>query len=317
LSPELPSLDGLLVIDKPEGPTSHDVVARMRRVLRERRIGHTGTLDPLATGVLALLLGRATRLAQFLSGDEKQYRARVRLGQATTTWDREGEPIGEAIAVTSIEAARIDAALDAFRGPFLQTPPGYSAKKIGGERAHRLARRGEATELAPVPVAVHALELVAIEGADVTLDVRCSAGFYVRSLAHDLGVALGCGGHLQALRRTAAGPLGLDDALTLAEAEASPDAARDHVRPLSSLLPDWPFVRVTQAGEARVRTGAVVRPADCAVWTEPVAETGEAGAVSVRILDAAGGLLALGAWARPGPVNAGTLPVLHPRVVLV
>jgi tRNA pseudouridine55 synthase len=302
------SLDGLLVIDKPEGPTSHDVVARMRRVLRERRIGHTGTLDPLATGVLALLVGRATRLAQFLSSDEKQYRARIRLGRATTTWDREGDPVGEPVDATSIDAARIEAALAAFRGSFLQTPPGYSAKKIGGERAHRLARRGEAMELTPAPVTVHALEVVAIEGVDVTVDVRASAGFYVRSLAHDLGMALGCGAHLQALRRTAAGPLGLDGALPLAEAEADPDAARAHVRPLSALLPEWPAVRVTAEGVARVRSGAVLRPGDCAEWSEPGSGTGGAGDVSVRILDAAGGLLALGAWAGP---------VLHPRVVLV
>src|SRR5262245_53314366 len=166
-------LDGLLVIDKPEGPTSHDVVARLRRVLGERRIGHTGTLDPLATGVLALLLGRATRLAQFLSGDAKQYRADVRLGQATTTCDREGEPVGAATVVEGLDRHRIEAALDAFRGSFLQTPPLYSAKKVGGEVAHRLARRGEAAALAPAAVTVHALTLVAADGPDLTLDVHC------------------------------------------------------------------------------------------------------------------------------------------------
>jgi tRNA pseudouridine55 synthase len=313
------SLDGLLVIDKPEGPTSHDVVARMRRVLGERRIGHTGTLDPLATGVLALLLGRATRLAQFLSGDEKQYRAQIRLGQATTTYDREGEPTGDAVTVETLEAPRIEAALDAFRGRILQTPPIYSAKKIGGQSAHRLARRGEAAALAPVEVTVHALTLVAVDGADVIVDVRCSAGFYVRSLAHDLGVRLGCGAHLRALRRTAAGPLDLEGALALADAEARPEVALAHLRPLSALLPDWPSVRLTTRGEARVRTGAAIGPADCEEWTEPDlgpdpgtgVEPG-GGTVTVRLLDAGGDLVALGAW-----VGGRESPLLHPRVVLV
>jgi tRNA pseudouridine55 synthase len=319
LSPDLEplSLDGLLVIDKPEGPTSHDVVARMRRVLGERRIGHTGTLDPLATGVLALLLGRATRLAQFLTSDDKSYRATIRLGQATTTYDRQGEPAGEAVTVTRLDRARLETALDAFRGRFLQTPPIYSAKKVGGQSAHRLARRGEAATLSPVAVTVHALTLVAVDGADLTVDVRCSAGFYVRSLAHDLGAVLGCGAHLRALRRTAAGPLGLDGALSLAEAEGSREAALAHVRPLAALLPDWPAVRVAPHGEARVRSGGLLGPADCDSWTEPdpgsgVAGPGAAGDVSVRILDAAGGLVALGAWVSP----AGS-PLLHPRVVLV
>jgi tRNA pseudouridine55 synthase len=299
----------LLVIDKPEGPTSHDVVARLRRVLGERRIGHTGTLDPLATGVLALLLGRATRLARFLSSDEKAYRATVRLGQATTTYDREGEPAGPAVRVDHVDPARLETALDAFRGTFLQTPPLYSAKKIGGESAHRLARRGQSAELAAAPVAVQALTVVGIEGPDVTLDLRCSAGFYVRSLAHDLGAALGCGAHLLALRRTAAGPLGLDGALPLAAAEADAGLARSHVRPLSALLPDWPFVRVSSEGAARVRAGALLRASDCKVWTEAAGPGDGSDLPTVRILDDEGGLLALGAWTAPAS--------LHPRVVLV
>jgi tRNA pseudouridine55 synthase len=292
----------------------------MRRVLGERRIGHTGTLDPLATGVLALLLGRATRLAQFLSGDDKRYRAVIRVGQATTTYDREGEPAGAAVAVEALDRARVDAALEAFRGRFPQMPPIYSAKKVGGQSAHRLARRGEAAALAPVAVTAHELTIVAIEGPDLTLDVHCSAGFYVRSLAHDLGAALECGAHLRALRRTAAGPLGLDGAVTLADAEADPMAARAHVRPLAALLPDWPAVRATARGEVRVRTGGLVGPGDCDMWTEPVPGVasgagGESGAVSVRILDAAGDLLALGAWVMsPGEIGPA---LLHPRVVLV
>jgi tRNA pseudouridine55 synthase len=265
-------MDGLLVIDKPEGPTSHDVVARMRRVLGERRIGHTGTLDPLATGVLA------------------------------------------PVKVETLEASKLEEAFEAFRGRILQTPPLYSAKKIGGQSAHRLARRGVTAALTPVEVTVHALTLVAVDGADVIVDVRCSAGFYVRSLAHDLGARLGCGAHLQALRRTAAGPLDLGGALALADAEAHPEVALAHLRPLSGLLPDWPAVRLTLRGEARVRTGAAIGPADCEQWTEPdIAAVGPGGGtVTVRLLGTGGDLVALGAWA-----GGRESPLLHPRVVLV
>lgn len=312
MSPE-PALSGLLVIDKPEGPTSHDVVARMRRTLGQRRIGHTGTLDPLATGVLALLLGPATRLAQFLSADDKRYVAAIRLGVATRTYDREGEPVGPPGSTEGVDRAAVDAALDAFRGEFLQTPPIYSAKKVGGVSAHRLARRGDAAALEPVRVSTRAIEILAMAGPDLTLDVACSAGFYVRSLAHDLGTALGCGAHLRALRRTAAGDIGLAQALTLAEAEASPDRARAHIQPLGALLPAWPAVRVTARGEARVRTGSLVSETECETWTEPPAAPAEgAGAVTVRILDPAGNLMALGAW-----TGRGGAALLHPRVVLV
>jgi tRNA pseudouridine55 synthase len=330
-------VDGLLVIDKPEGPTSHDVVARIRRVLGERRIGHTGTLDPLATGVLPLLVGRATRLAQFLSGDDKRYLAGIRLGVSTTTYDREGEPVGAAIDPAGVTRDQIEAALERFRGTFLQTPPIYSAKKVAGVSAHRLARRGEAAALTAVSVTVHTLTLVAPDTADrltadLELDVRCSAGFYVRALAHDLGVALGCGAHLRTLRRTAAGAIGLEAALPLARAEADPEAARTHLLPMSALLPDWPAVRVTMRGAARVRNGGLLGRDDCEAWVAAGPAAGEtaSGAVSVRVLDGSGELVALAAWSGPawiGPAtspetspetsNSAGSPLLHPRVVLV
>ena len=211
-------MDGLLVIDKPVGPTSHDVVARVRRMLGEQRVGHTGTLDPGASGVLPLVVGRATRLARFLSAAEKSYEAAIRLGVATDTGRRAGTA-GRATVFKGRfpDASAIDRALDAFRGTFLQQPPAYSAKKIGGKRSHRLARaqraRGRLTcrpaspALPPRPPSApcHGSRAGARQrrGDRVTLRVDCSAGFYVRSLAHDLGERLGIGAHLARLRRTA------------------------------------------------------------------------------------------------------------------
>src|SRR5262245_53837740 len=214
-------MDGLLVVDKPSGPTSHDVVARMRRVLREQRIGHTGTLDPGATGVLPLVIGRATRLARFLSASDKSYEAIIRLGFATDTADTEGSPIGGRYdgPLPAIEA--INRALDAFRGQFLQQPPAFSAKKIGGRRSYDLARRGPSLPVPdqslprPQPVTVHRLQILTVDGDAVTVSIDCSAGFYVRSLACDLGERLGTGGHLIGLRRTCSGEYSIADALPL------------------------------------------------------------------------------------------------------
>src|SRR5262249_4173491 len=177
-------MDGVLVADKPAGPTSHDVVQRMRRLLKERSIGHTGTLDPMATGVLVLVLGRATRLAQFMSAGDKSYDAVVTLGVSTDTYDADGEPVGERDRGPLPSRDAIDAALDAFRGTFLQQPPAYSAKKIAGERSYKLARLGSdprQTLPAPVTVTASAIDLIAVNDDQVTLKVDCSAGFYIRS----------------------------------------------------------------------------------------------------------------------------------------
>lgn len=302
-------MDGLLVIDKSAGPTSHDVVARARRVLRERRIGHTGTLDPLATGVLPLVVGRATRLARFLSSDSKRYRATVRLGWSTDSGDAEGRPIGTVQEDATIERSAVDAALERFRGTFMQQPPVFSAKKIGGVRSHTFARRDAASAPLPQPVqvTVDALELVSLSGSRIVLDVTCSAGFYVRSLAHDLGGCLGLGAHLEALRRTASGDITLDHALALDALETPEGAglAQSALVPLGEMLPGIPAVTLTAAGEKRARNGQNLH-ADACQGTWPALRTG----FYVRLLTPSGDLLGL---AEPSE----SPDALHPAVVLV
>src|SRR3954469_11854099 len=193
--------DGVLVVHKPEGPTSHDIVAVARRVMRGKKGGHTGTLDPLASGVLPLVLGKATRLAQFLTG-EKEYVADVALGESTSTFDRAGAviPRADARPAAGLERREIDAAIDQLRGSSLQTPPPFSAKKIDGDRAYDLARRNEPVVLQPSPVTVHALDILEWDGgARLRLRMVCSTGFYVRSLAQTLGEQLRTGAHLRGL----------------------------------------------------------------------------------------------------------------------
>src|ERR1700733_11858315 len=198
------SVDGVIVVDKPEGLTSHDVVNRMRRLANTRKVGHLGTLDPMATSVLPLVLDRATRLAQFFSSGEKTYDARVQFGWATDTYDREGAPMSEPVA-PHFTRAELEEALTSFRGTILQTPPPFSAKKIAGTPAYRLARKHIAVELEPVQVRVPSLDLVEFDGTTARICVRCSAGTYLRGIAHDAGQRLGCGAFLTALRRTASG----------------------------------------------------------------------------------------------------------------
>ena len=233
---------GLLIIDKPGGMTSHDVVARVRRLARTRRVGHAGTLDPMATGVLVVGIEKATRLLGHLMLTEKTYHATIRLGQATSTDDAEGEPAGgnSAAGVTS-EA--LDAGIAALTGPILQVPPGVSAIKVNGQRAYKLTRAGAAPELAARPVTVRQFSVTGTRRDGDLLDVgavvRCSSGTYIRALARDLGAALGTGGHLTALRRTAVGPYTIAMARTLADLEdqqQSPE--RERVNPaLAAVLP--------------------------------------------------------------------------------
>ena len=218
--------DGILVVDKPVDWTSHDVVAKVRRILRTRRVGHTGTLDPFATGVLVICLNRATRLVQFLTGDDKEYVATMRLGVATDTGDLTGSPLSPATDARHISTEQVQAALERFRGRIQQIPPMYSAKKIGGVRLHEMARRGEEIERQPIEIQIKEIELLAlpapVPSADpetVTQDfcfrVVCSAGSYIRTLAEDIGKQLGLGAHLIALRRTRAGDCRLAQAVTL------------------------------------------------------------------------------------------------------
>ena len=264
-SPRTQAPEGVLVVDKPEGPTSHDVVTLARRALKVSRIGHTGTLDPMATGVLPLVVGRATRLAQFLTAGDKDYEATIAFGRATDTYDAKG-------TITSSSDARptrdqLDAALVKFRGTFEQTPPAYSAKNIDGERSYELARKGKTAtpqRPAPVPVTVKQLEVIGFDGESVTLSMRVTAGFYVRSLAHDLGGALGCGALLTALRRTRSGEFSLDRAVPLAEVLQTPrEELASRLVDLSALLAEVPAVVLrTPAHVDRVRNGVEIGPAD-------------------------------------------------------
>ena len=314
-------MDGLLVIDKPAGPTSHDVVARLRRVLGEPRIGHTGTLDPAASGVLPLVLGRATRLARFLSASDKSYEAVIRVGVATDTYDGEGTPVGPAYGGPCPSREAIEAALGAFRGSFLQQPPAYSAKKIAGRRSYKIARaeardgsgREGARDLPdPVRVMVHRLDLVGLDGDSLTLRIDCSAGFYVRALAHDVGQRLGSGAHLAALRRTSSGDFTLADALSFEAAERDHDLTRRAIVPLAQMLPRWSSVVLTDEGARRVAHGRDVGPDDVTAGALPHGQAVLPAAARevVRLLDQQGELI--------GIARLGKSPgLLHPSIVLV
>jgi tRNA pseudouridine55 synthase len=300
---------GVLVVDKPAGPTSHDVVDRVRQALGERRVGHTGTLDPFATGVLPICVGKATRLARFLAAGEKTYQATVRLGFATATDDLTGAALGPPVPV-SVEPGAARQALRGLTGEILQVPPAYSAKRVAGERLHERARRGAAVAPAPVRVTVHALELRELVGDRLELEVRCSPGTYVRALARDLGEALGVGAHLVALRRTHSGSFGLDQALAWEELTV---LASERLIPMSEVLLDLPAVRIDDAGLAVLRHGRDLDRARVASGfpMEPVER--------LRVLDSSGRLVAL-AVPRGFGFRAPGLevePVLHPDVVLV
>jgi tRNA pseudouridine55 synthase len=324
----LTAMDGLLVVDKPIGPTSHDVVARMRRALRESRIGHTGTLDPMASGVLPLVLGRATRLARFLSTSDKRYTATVRLGISTDTYDAMGEAIGPAHPGPVPDRATLDDVLDRFRGTFLQQPPAFSAKKVGGQRSYTLARaraRSRQDDMppetsaltvdapalpAPVAVTTQHLQLLAIDGDLVTLDVICSAGFYVRSLAHDLGQALGMGAHLSALRRTETSGLTLSHAVALehlADEVDGPGRVQDALMTMEAMLPTLSRIDLTEEGAARVSKGRDLAPAHTSGLFPSASGSGSS--PSFRLFDPAGRLIAIAE-----PTVGG---LLHPAVVLM
>jgi tRNA pseudouridine55 synthase len=297
-------MDGVLVIDKPVGPSSHDVVARMRRATGVKRIGHTGTLDPLASGVLALVVGRACRLAQFLSSSDKEYEAQVRLGLETDTYDVTGHPVEPADGAGPAplpERRQVERLLEAFRGPLLQEPPTFSAKKIGGARAYALARRGTPVRPPAAAVTVHRIDLQEMVGDALWIRLTCSAGFYVRSLAHDLGVRLGTGGCLAALRRLRSGEFGLDRAVTLEMAE-QPGAAAASLIPISDLLSAVPGLVLTDDGARRAARGNLIGPSHLRSRAPSAADR-------VRLLDQEGRLIAIAEpAAEPG--------FLHPGIVV-
>ena len=249
---------GLILLDKPSGPTSHDMVYAVRRGTGHKRVGHAGTLDPLATGLLVICLGPATRLSEYLAGKDKRYTARLRLGQTTDTYDAQGR-----VTATSGDIpgrAVVESALAAFRGPQKQVPPAFSAIKRGGQKAYDLARRGESVVLEARPVVFYSIALLDWQPPELLLDVHCSAGTYIRSLAHDLGQRLSCGAHLTGLRRTASGSLSLDQSVPLDQLQAAfarGDWQR-YLRAADAALADWPLVRLTADETARVLRGQSV-----------------------------------------------------------
>jgi tRNA pseudouridine55 synthase len=254
-------MHGVLVIDKPQGPTSFEVVRRVKAALGLQRAGHTGTLDPMATGVLPVCLGEATKLAGLLTEGDKAYDAVVRLGVVTDTQDLTGRVLST-VPVPQLSVEVLEAALHPFRGTFLQTPPMYSAIKVGGKRLYERARAGETVERTPRQVTVHALVLRDFSATECTLSLRCSKGFFVRALADDLGRALGSGGALKSLRRTASGPFSLDRAVPLAQLEALASAGpaeraqlEARLVPMVDALPDLPLLAVRAQDVARVGHG--------------------------------------------------------------
>ena len=310
-------MDGVVVIDKPQGITSHDVVARSRHILHERRIGHTGTLDPFATGVLVLLLGRATRLAQFLSAVDKEYEAIIRLGYATDTGDRTGTPIppvAESKNRTRLEdwtEQEIEAALKTLRGDVEQVPPMYSAKKVEGKKLYELARRGESIERRPIRVSILEFEPIRPDGQlikdnhDGTFDfharVSCSSGTYVRTLAEDFGRRLYVGAHLAELRRTRVGDLQISQAITLDQLKVhkNEESLGTVVLPPGAALSRLPFVHLSGEDVRRANHGREVKVTE-AEWAD-----GE----HVKMCDMDEQLIAVGRY-------DASAQSLHPRVVL-
>jgi tRNA pseudouridine55 synthase len=320
-------MDGVLIIDKPAGITSHDVVAQVRHILQERRVGHTGTLDPFATGVLAILVGRATRLAQFLSGVEKEYEAVIRLGYATDTGDITGKPLRDSAEDAELDSEptgdpgqrlsreQIQAALESLRGETDQVPPMYSAKKQGGRKLYELARRGEEVERKAVRVCIYKFEAINLattqtaellkDNRDGTFDfevrVECSAGTYVRTLAEDFGKRLGVGAHLAELRRTRVGDFDVQQATTLEQLKVhfAEESLGMILTPPDEALARLPYVDLSGDEVRRVRNGLSVTVSQ-ADWND-----GE----RVRMRDEKGHLIAVADF----KAAEGSL---HPRVVI-
>ena len=256
-------MNAVLIIDKAPGLTSHDVVNRVRRIIEQRSVGHLGTLDPLATGVLPLVLGNLTRLAQFYNASEKTYEGTIRFGFATDTYDAEGEPTTPPQSV-SVSLPEVQEVAKRFRGVIEQMPPPFSAKKIQGVPAYKLARKKKEVKLQPVQVTIHEFEIMSCTGDRADFRARVGSGTYMRSVAHELGRELGCGGHLESLRRTSVAEFGLGDARTLEQVQSAYDAGQFDevcVHP-RKLLPQMPSVTATDEVAAQVRSGRAVNLPD-------------------------------------------------------
>jgi tRNA pseudouridine55 synthase len=253
-----PLTNGILILNKPRGLTSHDVVARVRRAIKVRPVGHTGTLDPMATGVLVVCVGQATRISEYLLGHDKLYRATIRLGIETDTYDADGQVI--AAHDVNVDEAAVRMALAKCIGDIRQVPPMHSAIKRDGQKLYELARAGIEVERAARPVTIHAIDLLDWQSPDLAIEVKCSAGTYIRSIAHDLGQELGTGASLIALQRTASGPFTVDEAITLDSFEA---LAREHqwpsqLRSIDQALSDWPVAVLNEAEQTRAMTGGPI-----------------------------------------------------------
>lgn len=304
---------GALIIDKPEGITSHDVVARVRRVAGTRRVGHAGTLDPFATGVLVVCVGPATRLVQFLVGLDKEYIATVRLGFATDTQDRTGKQITPLRTSNELSLEDLRTVLDEFTGPQLQTPPMFSAKKVGGERLYKAAREGREVTREPVNIVVHSMALMDDElrlrknengTVDFQMRVRCSSGTYVRTLANDIGQRLGVGAHLSALRRTAVGHFGIAESHTLNEMEAM---SRENARALLiSPAAMLSHLRTVMLDADRIKRVSSGRSFQLSQADAPPMEQEE---LPLKLCDSEGRLVAVGYY-------DSVMQVVSPRIVL-
>jgi tRNA pseudouridine55 synthase len=303
------SVNGILIIDKPAGITSHDVVYKVRRILKTKRVGHTGTLDPFATGVVVVLVGQATRLAQFLDKDVKEYEAIVRFGFETDTGDRTGNPKSAERGSKSVNIEQVERALESFRGEIEQIPPMFSAKKVDGKKLYELARKGETIEREAVTVRIDNLELLSgspanVGGTESEIDtamirVACSAGTYIRTLAEDIGRKLGSGAHLTELRRLAAGKFCISQAITLEEL-AELDEPADRLIPMQEAVSHLARIELNEDRAAKTRNGLSTRVFDVS-YTQ-----GEA----IQMLDAAKNLIAIGFY----DVAEN---VVQPKVVLV
>ncbi|MGE5570368.1 MAG: tRNA pseudouridine(55) synthase TruB [Rhodospirillales bacterium] len=293
-------MNGVIVVDKPEGWTSHDAVNKIRRLVGIRRVGHLGTLDPMATGVLPLVVGSATRLAQFYTRSDKVYDAVIRFGYSTDTYDREGAPTSP-ITEPVITREQLEPLLDRFRGQIRQTPPPISAKKVGGVPAYRLARKNVAVELKPVDVTIHSLELIECSGAEARIVVHCSAGTYLRAMAHDLGALLGCGAFLKNLKRTRSGEFSIEKARTIEQLEelAREERMIEAFIPAADLLPEFPSEFVDPTTAAFIRQGRDFRVSPFRV---------RPGARFVKAIGDNGQLIAIGEARLPN--------LYHPMLVL-
>jgi tRNA pseudouridine55 synthase len=296
----------LLLLDKPERLTSHDVVERVRKATGQSRIGHSGTLDPMATGLLLLCAGSAARLQGFFTLMDKTYEGTIRLGLATATYDREGEPLGEERDASGVTDAMIAAASSAFRGEFLQSPPPYSAKKVGGRKFYEMARKGESVPSAPKKVRVSRLDFGPLTEGAVAFTISCSSGTYIRSIAHELGGRLGCGAHLETLRRTRIGTFTADDAVTLERFEALSDIERladPHAVPLARVPFPFPRVQLASLEAWKIRRGQAVPArgveAGDGDWVALVGPTND--------------MLALG---QVNPVGNRGVALIRPKIVL-